>query len=78
MSKASVAVCGLDRPSATALGRRYGQDAMVELTPAFRIIVDCDSGWALPSGWPIEPIGTGHPEAARAAGGRRGPRAGEA
>lgn len=63
--EASAAVFGLDRESAMALGRQYGQDAVFELTSAFRIVVDCTTGRTLATGWSIEALDAGHPEARR-------------
>jgi hypothetical protein len=69
--EASAAVFGLDREAAIALGQQYGQDAVFELTPTFRAVVDCDTGRTLTTGWQIEALQDGHPETGRAAGGRQ-------
>lgn len=41
----SFAVTGLDRPTALALGREFGQVAIFELTRADQVVVGCDGDW---------------------------------
>lgn len=43
----SFAVTGLDRPTALALGREFGQVAIFELTQTDQIVVGCDGDWEL-------------------------------
>lgn len=69
-SVACVAVVGLDRGSAMTVGRQYGQDAIFELTPAFRLIVDCRNGQVSATGWSIDVLGDQQAEAGRALSGR--------
>lgn len=66
----SVAVIGLDRAAALALGRCYGQEASFELTPPSRAVLSCQDGRKLVAGWRVEQLPGEHPETDRAYAGR--------
>jgi len=67
----SVAVIGIDRAAALAIGRRYGQEAIFELTSRHRTILSCRDGKKSTTGWRIDQLCTDHPEAGRAHTGRQ-------
>lgn len=68
--EASTAVIGLDEESARELGRSYGQEAIFEISPNGLHVLACQTRRSHASGWVIEVMPTGHPEAARALAGR--------
>jgi hypothetical protein len=67
----SVAVIGIDPEAALALGSRYGQEAIFELTPRYRTVLSCQDGRQTTTGWRIDQLRSDRPEAARARTGRQ-------
>jgi hypothetical protein len=67
----SVAVIGIDREAALALGSRYDQEAIFELTPRHRTVLSCRDGRQTTTGWRIDELRSDHPEAGRAHTGRQ-------
>jgi hypothetical protein len=59
----SVAVPGLGLPDAIALGARFGQEAIVLLSPTALTVADCATGKIAMAGWHVEPQEHHHPEA---------------